>query len=464
MTIKSPFRTALFTLTGLLLTCGLLGLALVATGYIPNPISRKVRNDPGHHNVFCCLKKARQAQPDDTIRLYIDSGGNLYPDAEFLPTNTVLRTDPGNSSADLEVFYRGPVTEREETTAHAHDRTREPLRQALYARYGQRDFIPDKTPVWDGHAWQSIQDRLVNKEAAEIDAATENGKHPLIILIHGINVADTAHLAAVSDCDNSPCPKANQAKGNCHRPVPYYTALKSLVRHQKSGVVPKDAVWLEVYWDGLREQPLFAWGAAQLSARYAGLRLREVLNKVKNTTPIRVLTHSAGGIVISQALWTNDAFNGADEDEDFIMHWASTTPTPTNPNIRVGMLVPALTSQAFFYYGQRTPPVARAQATSYRLVIGRNERDFAVSKEFVGSERFGATSMGVTSSAFNYAVQQCSLYPVDLRAVDFCTSTGKADINPLVQYGKTAYEAHDWLLYFRRETQMTAFLKDVFND
>ena len=439
MAFTSPLRrTTLSIVTGFV--CIALILAwLTTTGRAYNPISRWIQNDPAHHAVFCCLKKVRQSQTDGILRLYIDSGGNLYPDAAYLPTNTELRADLNNSSADLEQYYI-------QNTAP---------RNSLFAHYQQSPLLTGKAVVWNSRGWQLIQNQLTTVAVQQIDSATKHGVRPLIMLIHGYNVADTAHLAARLSCDNTRCEEPN---GRCGRGKPYLSLVKDSLT--ATGLVPEKAVWLEVYWDGLQEKPLFIWSGAQLSARYAGLRLREVLSQLDNRTPVRVLTHSSGAIVITQALWNNDAFNGGGNDEDYLTTWAAATSTPTNPNIRVGMLVPALTSRAFVYYGQRTPLDTSAQMVGYRLVIGRNERDYAVNKKWVGAEKGGATGMGAGLYALRYAAEQTALYPIDLRPIGFCTSTSRKDTPK--QYQHDGYEEHDWLVYFRRRAIMKDFLKQVF--
>ncbi|MFC6223779.1 hypothetical protein ACFP2F_11055 [Hymenobacter artigasi] len=422
-----------------LICIGLLLAWLTTTGRVYNPIAGYIQTNPAHHAVYCCLKKARQAHSDGILRLYIDSGGNLYPDASCLPTNTGLRADVNNGSADLEHYYNHNAG----------------LRDKLFAQYHQTPQLAGKAGVWNSRGWQIIQNQLTTAAVRQIDSTTQQGARPLIMLIHGYNVSDTDHLAAQISCDNSPC---KNPSGHCELPEPYYSRVKDSL--MATGLLPSNAVWLEVYWDGLQENPLLIWSAAQLSARYAGLRLREVLSQLDNRTPVRVLTHSSGAIVISQALWNNDAFNGGGSAEDDLTAWAAATSTPTNPDIRVGMLVPALTSQAFTYYGQRTPQVTSAQMVGYRLVVGRNERDYAINKKWVGAEKAGATGMGASLCALKYAAEQTAHYPIDLRPIGFCTSTSRKDTPKQYQHG--AYEEHDWLVYFKRQAIMKDFLKQVF--
>lgn len=404
-------------------------LALLTT--LSSSSTRNIPNDPAHHAVFGCL--VRNAPADGILRLYLDSGGDIYPPANFLPaSNDGLRQVDNlpNQQADLQWYFdRNPA-----------------VRKQLFAAHGLREPIGPNPPFdYDNVAWDALRREMARRFAHAIDSATANGTKPLLVLIHGFNVADTAHTTQ-GDCATRPPAKVRAAA--------YYPTIRRLLIAQRPELAA--ATWLEVYWDGFQEAPLRIWGAAQLSARYAGLGVREVLRQIQPTTPVRVFTHSAGGIVITQALWNSDPVTkrGAKLlEEKQLLGMLATIPTPALPDLRVGMLVPALTSEAFSFYNERT--FASATATKpvpdYRIVVGQNRRDFAVNKGPLGSEAAGATSMGARAAAYEYAKEKCAC--AGLRPpVDFCVTTASGEVPDRFKHpiGPLVYEEHDWRLYFER--------------
>ena len=395
-----------------------------------NPISAIIRNQSKHHAVFCCLKKARAAQPDSIIRLYIDGHGSLYPDAAFLPTNTELRRD-GGSAAWLETYYSCLSN---------------PLRAALYARHHEALNAP----------WENIQGKLVQEAAAQINQVTQHGQRPLVVLIHGFNVPDAQHNPADCACDAKYCSRNPTSFDSA-----YYTKVRNMVKLR--GKLPPRAVWLEVYWDGLQGAAPFIWGAGQLNARFAGMRFREVLSNLDTATTVRVLTHSAGGIVIAQALWNNDALRGGQKREKELVAWMQRADTPRNSHIRVGMLVPALTSVTFDYFGKRTSHATPAASlTRYELVIGRNERDYIVTKLVSMPGIFGATDMGCREKSLQHALCQMRPYPGTLQGASLRTTTIFNTPSGMRKW--LLWEEHDWKRYRHphRKAEMNNFLALVF--
>ncbi len=390
----------------------------------------RIINDPGHHAVFACL--ASHPPHDKTLRLYVDSGGNLYPAAPYLPNNSALLRQVGNlrnTEADLSWYFDQPANQAAE--------------KALFAHYGLANAASTDA------TWDALRQEMARRFALQIDSATSNGRKTLVLLIHGFNVADTTHATTGKACsDTNPAHR---------RDTTYYNAIRTRLERERPEL--KSAVWLEMYWDGFQEAPLRIWGAAQASARYAGLALREVLRQTDPATPVRVFTHSAGGVVISQALWNNDAFNDQSNGryERELRHLFDTIPTPPHRNLRIGMLVPALTSVAFDYYGKRTFALKAPDTTiiNYRIVVGQNRRDFAVNKGPAGSETAGATSMGAKEEHFDAAVKAAATVVTnpDMHRVDFCV-TPHCKKPPLpFRYpiaGLWTFEAHDWRLYFSR--------------
>ncbi len=414
------------------------------------PFAAGIINDPAHHAVFSCLIKnpapAVAGRPT-TMRLYLDSGGDIYPEAEFLPDNPKDIRWPGgmrNGECDLQWYF---------------DRaTNQPTRDKLFAKYGVA--APQQPQVgydYDNIAWDKLRRAMAKQLAGSINTATAHGKKVLVVLIHGYNVADYEHAVA------TPCGPAKPGRHN-----PYYDDIQNALITLRPAL--KDAVWLEVYWDGLQNTPLEIWGAAQASARYAGLGLREVLRQTDTQIPLRFFTHSAGGVVITQALWNNDAFDdqSAGDYEKQLKGMMDSIPTPAHRDVRVGMMVPALTAEAFRFYQQRTPT---ANQPVYHLVVGQNHKDFAVNKGPVGCHKLGDTCMGVYANSFTTA-QAYAGGNQDFQRQDFCVTPdgGRVPAEFLYKIGPLSFETHDWLLYFKRrplgqpstaQPIMTAFVHKV---
>ena len=450
------------------LICCLVGLIIswlpsmqVSAAVLQLPGTMKVINNPDNHAIFSCLIKhplPADARQPTTLQLYLDSGGNIYPEADFLPENPEdIRRPSGevNTEGDLQWYF---------------DRSaNQPIRDKLFDHYNIN--IPKSQQLtasnhigepYDTVAWDALRRAMAYQVAHSINTATGMGKKTLVVLIHGYNVADYEQAAT------GPCGRADVgSKG------PYYVAIQDSMLKLRPEL--QNAIWLEVCWDGLQSHDLEIWGAAQASARYVGLGLREVLRQTDSQTPIRVFTHSAGGVVISQALWNNDAFDDGSEGryEHQLEKMMHSIPTLTHTDVRVGMMVPALTPQAFAYYTQRSPETS--QATAYRIVVGQNHRDFPINKFLAGCNRAGSTCMGANVAAVQDAKEALGdAYRELLQSQDFCvTKPGYWSWAPS-EFRQSSffhrYEVHDWRLYFKRrpigeastaQPIMTAFLHKV---
>jgi hypothetical protein len=414
-------------------TCG---VAVLACGGNPAhasirqlPGSGKIINDPVHHAVFSCLIKhpvpVGAGQPT-TLRLYLDSGGDIYPGAAYLPDNPKTIRWPSknvtNHECDLQWYFDRPANQA--------------VRNKLFAQYRVTQPGPVHHQGYDTVAWDGLRGAMAQEQAQLLNQATQNGKKPLVVLVHGFNVADYEHAAG------APCGKIDKPRQRA-----YYDEIQGALLAQRPEL--QGAVWLEVYWDGLQNAPLMIWGAAQASARYAGLALRDVLRRTNPNTPLRVFTHSAGGLVITQALWNNDAFeDGAYEHQITAMMKA--IPTPAHTDVRVGMMVPALSPEAFRFYQVRTPKVNQP---AYRIAVGQNRKDYAVNKGPAGCHKAGDTCMGADLGSFEHARKLLVALGQNMRRTDFCVTPpgGKVPAKYLHRVAGLPFEEHEWRLYFERQ-------------
>ncbi|WP_400193048.1 hypothetical protein [Hymenobacter sp. B81] len=409
----------------------LLKLLLAAASLAVFLGSCKAHRNPRRHVTFAQLKSAAQPAAR-TIRLYLDARGDLYPD-EQLPTDAALRRN--SSSFFLSDYYLQEANR--------------PQLLALCRRYG----VPTPAaPSDDDSAWQQVQTRLVEQHTQALNTllASSAGR-PLVILIHGFNVRATSHTAQGTT-----------------------PGLYDAVRGAMTAAAPAafaNAVFLEVFWDGLQKDlPVGIWAAAQLNARYAGVRLRQVVAGTAPTTPIRVFTHSSGAIVATHTFWNVTSpytGSGVASIAEFQRLYRA-HPTPTHPDVRLGLLVPATTGNAFFGtnpeiidYLERTPPTA-APPTRH-VTIGMNERDYALNKAGLSPpSKFGTTTLGCRP--WDYKRVEDAIGSANLDSVHFWyPKNGKPLQRESSGFRSARYEAHGWETYLspQRRHNFTRFVRRI---
>jgi hypothetical protein len=156
---------------------------------------------------------------------------------------------------------------------------------------------------------------------------------------------------------------------------------------------------VEVYWDGMydccfsmhhkKNRALFQlFETANRNALHVGLGLRRVLTGI-STRHLQVIAHSLGARVVTVALFNqNEA--------------SKIIPTPTQPEISVCLIAPAIDGhETFQSYYDRTTPADYRTSDNYRLLVVYNESDFVLRKKDPktgwfgpGTMRYGETSLG----------------------------------------------------------------------
>lgn len=175
----------------------------------------------------------------------------------------------------------------------------------------------------------------------------------LVVLIHGFNIS---------------------------YPEAYRTYLSA--RQQIVARFPgRKLAFLEVYWDGYYGSPMAIWPLAQVSSKWAGLGLRNLLQRIDPAIPVRVVTHSRGASVICAALWDTPMRGTVDEDRRYRKAQQARPPTLL-PSVRVGLLAPAMR------------PVDLEGASTDVLVLGINKDDPALKAG--GLSCLAGTSLGCT--------------------------------------------------------------------
>lgn len=292
----------------------------------------------------------------DALRLYYDRDGALYPQSVL---DTPLR-DRSFSASDTSRLIR--------TYLDGDGREYDPW-PAVRTELGLASDAPR-----DESEWRAIQGELVARAGRRIRERTLSGATPrtLVVLVHGFN--------------NAGC----EADGG-------YARIKQ--RLAEEGMAHAEtAVYLQVYWDGLRQTiGLPIWGSAQYNFPLVGLEFRRVLATVPNEVPIRIVTHSSGGPLVASALWDAGGSLRRLADPQYTHYFQNIAgatpdyPLPTHPDIRVGMIVPAMPSSAFPRDGAGRFLPGRVSAD--RVVIGVNRRDLVIGKFGLGCKQGGHTCL-----------------------------------------------------------------------
>lgn len=276
------------------------------------------------------------------VRLYYDRDGSLYP----APLISVSM--PSDSLQDMRSDFtlKGHF---ERTFGHpggsVWDQVLDTLRLESRARIGG--------------SWEAIQDSLVQRAVTTIrEAAREDATvRTLVVLIHGFNNEPGAAEAT-------------------------YAAVRSRILQDQ---LDADSVaFLQLYWDGLQNAVgIPVWGEAQFNFPLVGLAFRRVLGALPGNIPVRIITHSSGGPLIANALWDASApieWNSETRSwPAYRRYWKQRDAItgryaiPTHPDLRIGMIVPAMPGTTFANF---QPDIGGPE----RIVIGVNPRDAAITK------------------------------------------------------------------------------------
>lgn len=314
-----------------------------------------------HHPVTFGSRAGQDADSDSVVHVYMDREGSLYPESRV----PVRDRDLAKRDSRLYRYFLELPEEWER------------LRTTLGLAGGQLN--PDR---WD-QAQDAIRARLVRR----ITGRARNGRSPVLFLVHGFRV-ESAQDA--------------------------YTYAMRSVAVQVPGVRP---VYVHVNWDGQHAPLLFAMGAwkeANRNAPLVGLQFRRLVARLPDGLPVRILTHSLGGSVVASALWTRSDLP-VGEHASYATYGRLAAeyqrfPLPPNPDIRVGMVVPAMPGRSF----ASVLPTARSAGNYSAMIVGQNPHDIVVAKGYVNPRLLGSTALAVELSEFCRHVYP--IYQADARA------------------------------------------------
>lgn len=330
-------------------------------------------------------------EPGDIVRLYVDQSGSLYP-----PSSVGLgywdMTKPYLRKRTLQDAFRRKNTCNEDNGVW-------PLYEQLCAYWNSGtddDWLEIQKAMWQATA-ADIQQRALSKYK------DEGIKRPVIILVHGYN--------------NKP----KEASASYQQAREKFQASEVF----KTFVVKAAPVYVDVYWDG-RITPLRtgigAWRYGQPTAASLGFNLRQLLNGIaaggNDDIPVRVITHSSGGIALAAAMGnTTPVFGNVPKEgkceDDYVTSGRycqyenlpryrenpvyQNYAVPALKDYRVALLAAATPSSSFT--GKENGSVMRAGVHQKHgvLILAKNEKDSALNKSFgisIKCDSFGVSCLG----------------------------------------------------------------------
>lgn len=279
---------------------------------------------------------------DNVVRIFIDQEGFLYPDT-FIKDRKLRR-----ASSSLRTYFAKHEKEL----------------NALCRDYGLNQKLHVQAKIeWLLNFIAQEKIKEINAKVPEYTSVTT--------LIHGFR-------------------KKAYGKTGFHSSVDYRALENDLNVKQKNMLI------IEVYWDGTFISPIrgYKYRGFRLleeraipNAEKVGEGLRRVLSYIETPT-LNIVCHSLGAKVTSNLL-----FNQNNE----------TLPTPPQQEVNVCMVAPAIGSEEFKHYGNRS--TGALQTDNYQFFIFYNENDFVLNKTFdVGpiSVHLKPTEYGNTSLGCNF--------------------------------------------------------------
>lgn len=282
---------------------------------------------------------------ENTTRIFLDKEGTIYPDEVILDSELKL----ANSS--IKEFYLSSRETRAGKMSSNNDR----LRMLEVA-----DFSLFQKEMADSIC-QHIQKKL-DKETR------------LVVLIHGFRKS------------------LNPKQGDSSAQEDYSFMKASILEN-----APTDKLhFIEVYWDGMYMVPkrkiiegirlgrMFKKDAVK-NAKKVGHRLRKLISGL-DVENLDIIVHSLGAEVATNMLLNSKKHNHK---------------TPSQRNIRICLLAPAISKKSLKKYHNRNSLVPFEQQDNYHLTVIYNESDFVLSKSvniFGGkvefSRLYGNTRLG----------------------------------------------------------------------
>lgn len=369
------------------------------------------------------LKDAHNTDRKDVARVYLDKKGCLYPEKNFyIPYKSFFKESQYKSTykfkpdtGNLKSYFTDSIAEAKK----------------LATSYG----IASNQEA--GAIFTQVQAKIQSDKISEIQQLLNaSSSKTLLILIHGFN---------------DPNPSGD------------YQRMRDYIKTYKAG---KDYIYLEVYWDGLTSNQgnpgtSKIWGAAQLNSSYEANAVRHLINGLSSTTKVRIITHSLGASVGTGALFNTFSKWKCPKEFDYYGDMMS-TPAPSQSDIRIGMIAPAIPGVATFVdFNQRkdtrvntTDTILPSKNNINTVVVGYKKTDYALYKGFMKKKRFlskiaGATTLG--SNAATDGVSEIDRVTKTILALGYTPATNP--IKAIDFEANTHFDKEHGLYYYMQNDQ-----------
>ncbi len=426
---QNPEQPARDNIDKQLLACGWLTKQIILFSLVALSINSCIINR--QRQVWLTeLKDAHAADKDAVVRIYLDKRGEFYPDNIYIPYKAFFKFKNRKSTFKLK-----------ETTGNlkSYFTTSLTASNDLATAY----HLPPN-PVNTTQLFNQVQKLILTGTASKINYLLSAGKSKiLIIMIHGFN---------------DPNPTGD------------YQRMRDYIKNYK---LINDAVYLEVYWDGLNANqgnPGISkiWAFAQLNSEYEANTIRSILNSTNPDTHFRIITHSLGASIGTGALFNTYSKSNDPTKHDYYTQMILVH-APQQQDIRIGMIAPAIPGvETFTNFNIRdgTNNISIDKNNISHVVIGYKEADNALIKGYFQkkqylSKLFGATTLGC--NAITKGEREIDRVSDEMKALGY--TNPQSIINP-VDFNSTGTnfkEEHGLYYYMRNEKALKLFLDYLFD-
>jgi hypothetical protein len=382
---------------------------------------------------FVETQNAHNSERENTLKVYLDKQGSFYPTENiyipykefFDPKNEANTTKLQQTSGNLEHYFTGKFINKKGKYSYWN-----------YYNYTKRSdrlrkYYKLSNLLSNDETFDKSQERILISNTNSLNELISKTKSKtLVVLIHGFNDAN---------------PSADY----------------NMFRNKLKETLNQDLVFLEIFWDGLtanQGSPPTSkiWGYAQYNSSQVAVTVRKILKKINHEFKIRLITHSLGASVGTAALFNTTSKWPRPLELGAYTQMLKNISAPTNKDIRLGMLAPAIpgvsTFKDFNDRGQKT------ENTINKIVVGHNCNDYAVTKRFFGidflSSKAGSTTLGANHKAEVQKVRELlkkSGYDNILSDINFASLKCKKDD-----------EEHGLYYYMKNEVAFTNFINQLF--
>jgi hypothetical protein len=374
--------------------------------------------------------KKNSVSTNNTIKLYIDAIGSIYPIDGYPPG--FIPSD--NKDISQSLFNQ---TSRDPRICQNAN----PNSEAFYLCKTTQDN--NKNHLLE---WRKAQTMLWKKTAKNIFSIyKKNNNSELIFLIHGFNNTE------------------RDGKGA-------FTAIKTEIDNIMTP--SRNPLFIEVYWDGHLGKFTGAWSRAQSSGPLVGFNLRQLFKgldesykKQKQPLPnIEIITHSSGAFIIGALLgnpYSALPLLQNPKDTEYSLFnknrgvGSIDFPIPDFPSIRIG-LIAAATPTTTYIGGQDEQYIDGILSKNTTLIFTMNNRDIGLGKLFRlhNLSMFGATNAGADRERYCNNLDK-------LNGNDLNTEVYAFDFKDHDAPFYKPYDGHGVNSYFLIKKQTNLFMKKV---